>query len=162
MTGSGFLWVAVLAVAAAVPSSLVAQNSPAAPIQPSATSRAVEPPGPPIPLGPHASVTIEAAEGLPTHTVYRPADLSASLGHVANPGHPEVQAAIEDAIQRITRAGKAAGILTPDEAQARRYLELGATFVAVGLDNNLLAKATSALAAKFKTSATALPPSKTY
>ena len=42
-----------------------------------------------------------------------PADLSASIGHVGNPGHPEVQAAIEDAIARINRAGKAAGILTP-------------------------------------------------
>jgi 4-hydroxy-2-oxoheptanedioate aldolase len=79
-----------------------------------------------------------------------PADLSASLGHVANAGHPDVQAAIEDAIRRIAKAGKAAGILTPDEQLARRYLELGATFVAVGLDNNLLARATSALAAKFK------------
>jgi 4-hydroxy-2-oxoheptanedioate aldolase len=52
-----------------------------------------------------------------------PADLSAALGHVGNPMHPEVQAAIEDAIGRITRAGKAAGILTPDETLARRYLD---------------------------------------
>ena len=47
------------------------------PVRPSATSRAVEPPGPPNPLGPYADVTIDAAEGLPTHTVYRPTDLSA-------------------------------------------------------------------------------------
>ena len=79
-----------------------------------------------------------------------PADLSASLGHVGNPMHPEVQGAIEDAMRRINRAGKAAGILTPDEALARRYLELGFLFVAVGLDNNLLARHTSALAARFK------------
>jgi 4-hydroxy-2-oxoheptanedioate aldolase len=91
-----------------------------------------------------------------------PADLSASLGHVANPGHPEVQAAIDDAIERITRAGKAAGILTTDEALARRYLGMGATFVAVGLDNNLLARATSELAAKFKTGTAAAPAGKTY
>jgi 4-hydroxy-2-oxoheptanedioate aldolase len=79
-----------------------------------------------------------------------PSDLAAALGHLGNPGHPEVQAVIEDTIRRIVRAGKAAGILTPDEALARRYLELGATFVAVGLDTNLLARATTALAAKFK------------
>ncbi|MCY1164380.1 4-hydroxy-2-oxoheptanedioate aldolase [Polaromonas sp.] len=91
-----------------------------------------------------------------------PADLSASMGHVGNPGHPEVQAAIGDAIQRIVKAGKAAGILTPDEALARHYLELGATFVAVGLDTNLLVKATSALAARFKASAAPAPASKTY
>jgi 4-hydroxy-2-oxoheptanedioate aldolase len=84
-----------------------------------------------------------------------PSDLSASMGHVGNAGHPQVQAAIEDAIARINRAGKAAGILTTDETQARRYLELGALFVAVGLDNNLLARATSALAAKFKGAAPA-------
>jgi 4-hydroxy-2-oxoheptanedioate aldolase len=91
-----------------------------------------------------------------------PADLSASLGHVANPGHPEVQAAIDDAIQRITRAGKAAGILTTDEVLARRYLEMGATFVAVGLDNNLLARATSELAARFKSRPAAAAAGKTY
>ncbi len=91
-----------------------------------------------------------------------PADLSASMGHVANPGHPEVQRAIEAAIQTITHAGKAAGILSPDEALARHYLDIGATFVAVGLDTNLLARHTSALAARFKAGATAVPAGKTY
>ena len=91
-----------------------------------------------------------------------PADLSAALGHVGNPGHPEVQAAIADAIQRIIQGGKAAGILTPDETLARKYLALGATFVAVGLDTNLLVRATSALAAQFKAEAKPVAPSKTY
>ena len=94
-----------------------------------------------------------------------PADLSASLGHVGNPGHPEVQAAIEDAIRRILRAGKAPGILTTDEAQASHYLALGAVFVAVGLDTQILARQTSALAARFKTGATAtadLPKGSVY
>jgi dihydroxyacid dehydratase/phosphogluconate dehydratase len=40
-----------------------------------------------------------------------PADLSASMGHPGNPGHPDVQAAIHDGIARILRAGKAPGIL---------------------------------------------------
>ena len=79
-----------------------------------------------------------------------PADLSASMGHVGNPGHPDVQAAIENAIARILRAGKAPGILTSDEAQAKHYLALGAVFVAVGLDTQILARQTSALAARFK------------
>lgn len=79
-----------------------------------------------------------------------PADLSASLGHVGNPGHPEVQAAIEDAIARIVRAGKAPGILTADATLARRYLSLGALFVAVGLDTQILMRQTTALAAQFK------------
>ena len=91
-----------------------------------------------------------------------PADLSASMGHIGNPGHPDVQAAIADAIARIVKAGKAAGILTPDEALARHYLKLGATFVAVGLDTSLLAQTTSALAARFKSTVTLMPASQTY
>ncbi|CAD5110322.1 4-hydroxy-2-oxoheptanedioate aldolase [Zestomonas carbonaria] len=84
-----------------------------------------------------------------------PADLSAAMGHRGNPGHPDVQAAIEDAIARIRQAGKAAGILSADERLARRYLELGATFVAVGVDTSLLMKSLQTLAGKFKGSATA-------
>jgi len=91
-----------------------------------------------------------------------PADLSASLGHVANPGHADVQAAIEKAIVRILKAGKAVGILSTDETLARHYLDMGATFVAVGLDTNLLVRHTSALAARFKTGVAAVPAGKTY
>ena len=79
-----------------------------------------------------------------------PADLSASMGHMGNPTHPEVQAAIEDAIARILKAGKAPGILMADETLARHYLSLGALFVAVGVDAVILARQTSALAQKFK------------
>ena len=79
-----------------------------------------------------------------------PADLSASLGYVGNAGHADVQAIIEAAIARINQSGKAAGILTPDEVLAQRYVALGATFVAVGLDTAILARGTAALAARFK------------
>lgn len=79
-----------------------------------------------------------------------PADLSADMGHRGNPGHPEVQAAIDDAIVRIGRAGKAAGILSADEALARRYIELGAAFVAVGVDTTVLMRGLQTVAGKFK------------
>lgn len=79
-----------------------------------------------------------------------PADLSASMGHRGNPGHPDVQAAIEDAIARINKAGKAAGILSADQALARRYIELGAAFVAVGVDTTILMRGLQSLAATFK------------
>jgi 4-hydroxy-2-oxoheptanedioate aldolase len=78
-----------------------------------------------------------------------PADLAASMGHRGRPGHPEVQAAIESAIKTIVAAGKAAGTLTGDLTLARRYMELGAGFVAVGIDVTLLAQATRKLAAEF-------------
>lgn len=84
-----------------------------------------------------------------------PADLSAAMGHRGNPGHPEVQAAIEDAIARIRQAGKAAGILSADEKLARRYLELGCAFVAVGVDTSLLMRSLKALASNFKGTAPA-------
>ncbi len=79
-----------------------------------------------------------------------PADLSASMGHIGNPGHPDVQAAIEDGIARILRAGKAPGILTPDTTLAKRYIELGARFVAVGLDTTILVRGTQQLVTQFK------------
>ena len=82
-----------------------------------------------------------------------PGDLATDLGHVGNPGHPEVQAAIEDAIRRIRAGGSIAGILTADEQLARRYLELGCLFTAVGADVGILARGTEQLAARFKKAA---------
>ena len=79
-----------------------------------------------------------------------PADLSADMGKRGQPEHPEVQAVIEASIARILAAGKAAGILTANETLARRYLQLGCTFVAVGVDATLLARTTQALAQRFK------------
>lgn len=79
-----------------------------------------------------------------------PADLSASMGHVGDPDHPHVRAAIEDAFVCIARAGKAPGILMTDETLARHYIDLGGLFVAVGLDSNLLARHSAALVARFK------------
>ncbi|MGY3563997.1 4-hydroxy-2-oxoheptanedioate aldolase [Bradyrhizobium sp. USDA 4463] len=79
-----------------------------------------------------------------------PSDLSASMGHIGNPLHPEVQRAIELAAERINRAGKAAGILTSAEADARRYIEWGYRFVAVGTDIGLLVRNADTLAALFQ------------
>src|SRR3954452_2448137 len=79
-----------------------------------------------------------------------PSDLSAAFGHVGDPWHPEMQDLIADAFRRIQAAGKAVGILTLDETLAKQHVEMGATFIAVGTDSNLMVKATSALAAAFK------------
>jgi len=91
-----------------------------------------------------------------------PADLSASMGHVGNPAHPEVQEAIQKTISIIRKHGKAAGILTPNEELARRYIAWGCTFVAVGLDAGILVQATSALAKRFKSEIVAFSASQTY
>jgi 4-hydroxy-2-oxoheptanedioate aldolase len=79
-----------------------------------------------------------------------PADLAASLGHVGEPGHPTVIAAVEDAIRRIRACGKPAGILTPDATFAARCIELGTLFTAVGVDAALLARGTEKLAQQFR------------
>jgi 4-hydroxy-2-oxoheptanedioate aldolase len=79
-----------------------------------------------------------------------PSDLAADFGHLGDSAHPEVRASIDDAIVRIRKAGKVAGILAPIEADARRWLELGATFVAVGSDVGILARQSEALAARYK------------
>ena len=78
-----------------------------------------------------------------------PADLSASLGHLGDPQHPETQNALQDAGRRLARLGRPAGILTVIEADARRYIEWGYSFVAVGIDTILLATSADALAKKF-------------
>ena len=91
-------------------------------------------------------VAVEGVDGV----FIGPADLSAAMGHRGNPGHPDVQAAIEDAIVRIGKAGKAAGILSADQPLARRYLELGAKFVAVGVDTTVLMRGLQTLASAFK------------
>ena len=78
-----------------------------------------------------------------------PSDLSASMGHIGNPGHPEVVEAIESGIATILAAGKAAGLLAVDEKLARHYVEKGVSFVGVGVDASLLASATQQLANRF-------------
>ena len=79
-----------------------------------------------------------------------PNDLAASFGHIGNWGHPEVQAALEDAMRRLKKIGKPAGILTPNEEEAKRFIQWGYTFVAVGADLGLLARGADALAMRFK------------
>ena len=79
-----------------------------------------------------------------------PADLHASLGYLGERAHKDVIPIIDDSITRIVKAGKAAGILTDSEENARRWLKLGATFVAVGADLGILARGAEALAAKFR------------
>ncbi|HKS20133.1 MAG TPA: HpcH/HpaI aldolase/citrate lyase family protein [Bradyrhizobium sp.] len=81
-----------------------------------------------------------------------PGDLAADLGY-SSPGAPEVQAIVEETLGRIVRSGKAAGVLTANEALNRRYLEMGVTVVAVGSDVMLLAQATTALAKRYKAEA---------
>ncbi|KQO75290.1 HpcH/HpaI aldolase/citrate lyase family protein [Rhizobium sp. Leaf262] len=79
-----------------------------------------------------------------------PADLAADMGYLGRIDEPEVQETIEAAIRKIVAAGKAAGILTFNETYNKRYLELGASFVAVGADVTEFSTALRALSARYK------------
>ncbi|KAB8305257.1 2-dehydro-3-deoxyglucarate aldolase [Erwinia endophytica] len=79
-----------------------------------------------------------------------PGDLSAALGYLGQPTHPEVLQVIKHVFERAKAAGKPSGILAPVEADARRYLEWGAGFVAVGSDLGVFRGATQALCDRFK------------
>jgi 4-hydroxy-2-oxoheptanedioate aldolase len=63
-----------------------------------------------------------------------PADLAADMGHLGNASHPEVRAAVMDALARIAASGKAAGVLSIDDAFVADCLNAGARFVGVGID----------------------------
>lgn len=67
-----------------------------------------------------------------------PADLAASLGHLGEPGHPEVRATVVDAIRRIRAAGKPAGFLSPDPTYVDAVIEAGSVFTAVDIDVAIL------------------------
>ena len=78
-----------------------------------------------------------------------PGDLAAGYGHIGNPAHEEVQAAMRHVFARAAQAGVPVGILAPVEADARRYIEMGATMVAVGSDQGLFRAATQTLRDKY-------------
>ena len=99
-----------------------------------------------------AAAEIAAVEGIDGIFV-GPSDLAAALGHLGDSSHPAAQAAIAQIFDVACLAGKAIGILAPAEADARRYLQMGARFVAVGSDLGVFRSATQALRDRFAKSA---------
>lgn len=99
-----------------------------------------------------ALAELEAIAGVPgvDGIFIGPADLAASMGHLGEPMHPEVVAAIADAVARIRACGKPAGILTPDAAFAKRCIGLGTTFTAVALDVGILTRTSEQIVAQFR------------
>jgi 4-hydroxy-2-oxoheptanedioate aldolase len=79
-----------------------------------------------------------------------PGDLSSAIGYLGDQGNEKVVTLIESLIGRIVKAGNRAGILTGDEALAKRYIKAGCMFTAVGADTGLLVKHSEALAQRFK------------
>lgn len=86
-----------------------------------------------------------------------PADLAASMGYLGQPGHPEVQQVIKQAIGDIVGAGKTAGVFSSDPALAAEYQACGARFLAVGADTSVLRGAAVKLVNEFKPDAVSSP-----
>jgi 2-dehydro-3-deoxyglucarate aldolase len=79
-----------------------------------------------------------------------PSDLAAGFGHLGDADHEEAQGAMKQVFDGAAAHGKPVGILAPVEADARRYLDMGATFVAVGSDLGAFRAATQSLRDKFR------------
>jgi 4-hydroxy-2-oxoheptanedioate aldolase len=92
-----------------------------------------------------AIAAVEGVDGL----FIGPSDLAGDLGLLGNNRHPEAVAAFADACARAKKAGKPIGILAPVEEDAKRYLEMGFGYVAVGSDIGVLRNAVEQLRARF-------------
>ncbi|WP_319529953.1 aldolase/citrate lyase family protein [uncultured Cohaesibacter sp.] len=79
-----------------------------------------------------------------------PSDLAASMGHLGNPAHEEVQAAMKHAADVCKAKGVPIGTLAPVSADAKRYLEWGYTFIALGAEAALMRTAATQKLAEFK------------
>jgi len=93
-----------------------------------------------------AVAAVEGVDGI----FVGPSDLAAAFGHLGNPKHPEVQAAIKDAASRIRAAGKSAGFLTANVDDAESLFEMGYNFTAVGSDVGILARNAENIAGRFR------------
>jgi 4-hydroxy-2-oxoheptanedioate aldolase len=85
--------------------------------------------------------TVDGVDGI----FIGPSDLAASMGHLGDHHHPNVQAAIADAVKTLSELGVPAGILATDAADARRYADMGFKFIAAGVDIGLLMGAAKTL-----------------
>jgi len=78
-----------------------------------------------------------------------PADLSASMGHLGDIEHPEAQAAIKEAAERLNAIGVPACTLAFDPDVAERYIGYGYQFVCVGSDQSCLMGGLAGLNGRF-------------
>lgn len=89
--------------------------------------------------------TVEGVDGI----FIGPADLSASMGYPGELEHPEVEAAIADAFDRLRAIDMPVGIMCLNVPAAKRWIERGSSITAVGVDLVMLADSVAALRAEF-------------
>lgn len=86
-----------------------------------------------------------------------PSDLAASMGLIGQQTHPDVTAAVRRAFAAVRAAGKPVGVNAFDPAAAQAYVDAGASFVLVGADVAMLARASEALATRWVPADTGAP-----
>ncbi|MFV0435302.1 MAG: HpcH/HpaI aldolase family protein, partial [Leucobacter sp.] len=91
-----------------------------------------------------------------------PSDLAASMGLLGQQNHPEVVESVLRSIAAGVAAGKPVGVNAFVQADAERYIEAGASFVAVGADVAILARQTEALVDRFIAGDEASAPRASY
>lgn len=79
-----------------------------------------------------------------------PSDISGSIGKIGQFEDQAVQDLIHHALDLCKKHNKPAGILTGKRDYAKKYVESGYTFVAVGSDTNLFAESAKGLLKEFK------------
>lgn len=83
-----------------------------------------------------AILAVEGVDGV----FIGPSDLSASMGYLGNPGHPDVVAAVSGGLAKIRASGKHAGLLCLDPSLVAEYERQGANFIGVGVDTMILSQ----------------------
>ena len=91
-----------------------------------------------------AAEAIGAVDGC-SGVFFGPSDISADMGLLGQPMHENVWALILPVARRLIAAGVPVGTIVLDLAFARRLLDEGFTFVAVGTDAALLARGADSL-----------------
>jgi 4-hydroxy-2-oxoheptanedioate aldolase len=84
-------------------------------------------------------------------------DLAATIGHIGNPGHPDVLDAFASVVGKAIQLGKPAGTLVVNEALARHALAMGCSFLAVGSDVGLLVRGAADLLSRYHADRTPSP-----
>jgi 2-keto-3-deoxy-L-rhamnonate aldolase RhmA len=79
-----------------------------------------------------------------------PSDLAASMGHLADTAHGEVQQKMVEIAELCRAIDAPVGTLATGGPDGRRYIDMGYQFVGMGSDSGLIKKATRDLAQSFK------------
>ncbi len=79
-----------------------------------------------------------------------PMDLSTSLGHLGNPEHPDVKAAIRAAEHKVLEAGKVLATIAGSWDQAHQRYEIGYQMIMLMADGVALGNMASELVGRFK------------